>query len=476
MKIGGAEKLYSRLVRLLRKEDGQWTAFEAIHAPWILDPGIIGISFGQRLTDRGPTAEPVLIVHVQRKEKLAPEDLRAIPRQIRLDAKEIIGVDVRELSPATAASAVRPRGNGSHGQVASWVRLGKQDRLLTCSHVLRARQNPVEVESMSKWSLVGVATVVATLVPGSQKIQAEPDQALFQPKQALLASAAGWPRYARLSMTSINSSTTLVVRHPRQQRQNAGVLHPRVTERVGIGHDSFYFADLIKIEKVTVKGDSGSPVEDLNGNLVGYVIADTDGLDVASHFTLVQPIAPVLKGLNCTLPPASANPAYVSALRDAAVRAQDPVAGLHPPINLVPLPPDSREVDVLARTLWGEARDGGPLEMVALAHLVRNRLLRAPIDDERGRCRFGRDLTAICRNRRDFASWNNPALQMQVNEADPQFRRALDIAFTTLSGALGSDPTQGANFSRRTGEVAKWLKTSEVAVAIVGNREFYRRT
>jgi len=95
----------------------------------------------------------------------------------------------------------------------------------------------------------------------------------------------------------------------------------------------------------------------------------------------------------------------------------------------VPIEPN---VDTLARTLWGEARGTGLLDMLGVAAVIRERVLRPgwwsrPNDD----------WWSVCRNPYQFSCWNqgDPNLPKlyRAEELEPDaFNRATRIAEYTI--------------------------------------------
>jgi spore germination cell wall hydrolase CwlJ-like protein len=108
-------------------------------------------------------------------------------------------------------------------------------------------------------------------------------------------------------------------------------------------------------------------------------------------------------------------------------------------------PSSDDDIDTLARTLWGEARGEGEAGMIAVAAVILNRVTVSQEHD--GRYWWGHDVTTVCRAQAQFSCWNpgdpNRAKLLAVDESDPQFRRALDIAAEAAAGRL-ADPTFGA--------------------------------
>ena len=98
------------------------------------------------------------------------------------------------------------------------------------------------------------------------------------------------------------------------------------------------------------------------------------------------------------------------------------------------------DLDTLARTVFGEARGEPPEGQYAVAHVVLNRVKRAP--------RYGGyTITEVCRKPFQFSCWlpddPNYPLLLAANIQQPTFLRAFGVACMVVSGAVG-DPTGGA--------------------------------
>jgi spore germination cell wall hydrolase CwlJ-like protein len=136
----------------------------------------------------------------------------------------------------------------------------------------------------------------------------------------------------------------------------------------------------------------------------------------------------------------------------------------------------TRDLDVMARTVWGEARGEGVLGMRAVAHVIHNRTR------DRAR-RWGTTAEQVClffitRNGQQifqFSCWNprdtNRALLGAVTVRDPQFAAALEICQSVLSGR-SNDPTNGATHYH-TKQIRPFWASAGVQVADLGNHLFY---
>ena len=130
------------------------------------------------------------------------------------------------------------------------------------------------------------------------------------------------------------------------------------------------------------------------------------------------------------------------------------------------------EVDVLARTLWGEARGEGTAGMEAVASVVLNRVRVA---QNRGKFWWGNNIIQVCQKPYQFSCWNrsdpNFRKLQAVDEADLYFATALRIARRAVIGKL-EDATGGATHYHASGVAPYWDK-SEKPTAVIGNHIFY---
>lgn len=123
------------------------------------------------------------------------------------------------------------------------------------------------------------------------------------------------------------------------------------------------------------------------------------------------------------------------------------------------IPPDilADPAQVLARTLWGEARGEPVRGKEAVAAVVLNRVARAQARG--GRYWWGGDIVAVCLKPWQFSCWNaadpNRAKLLAVTEADAAFAACLRIARRAVAGSL-TDPTAGATHYHARGIHPPW--------------------
>lgn len=127
---------------------------------------------------------------------------------------------------------------------------------------------------------------------------------------------------------------------------------------------------------------------------------------------------------------------------------------------------DTREV--LAKTLWGEARGEGELGMIAVACVVLNRAASPGW--------WGHDVRSVCLKRRQFSCWNsddpNLSKLLALTTEDRHYSLALSIADRALSGAL-ADPTNGATHYHTTAIMPYWAR-ARTPCATIGKHLFYK--
>lgn len=131
------------------------------------------------------------------------------------------------------------------------------------------------------------------------------------------------------------------------------------------------------------------------------------------------------------------------------------------------------EADVLARTIFGEAR-GEPIEgMEAVANVVLNRV---KVAKTKGRYWWGNNIIGVCQKPYQFSCWNksDPSYQRLINVTDKNihFATALRIARRAVMGAL-KDRTNGATHYHADYISPYWSK-GEAPVKIIGRHIFYK--
>ena len=129
--------------------------------------------------------------------------------------------------------------------------------------------------------------------------------------------------------------------------------------------------------------------------------------------------------------------------------------------------------DILARTIWGEARGETLTGKEAVANVVLNRLKTA---QRRGKMWWGNSIIDICQKPMQFSCWNendiNRKKLLAVTEADQQFAICQRIARRALNGVL-PDHTFGADHYHEASIMPDWAE-SRVATVTIGHHVFYQ--
>jgi N-acetylmuramoyl-L-alanine amidase len=132
-------------------------------------------------------------------------------------------------------------------------------------------------------------------------------------------------------------------------------------------------------------------------------------------------------------------------------------------------PPTGSAIDVLARTLWGEARADSLRAKEALAALIVNRTRHAKSMD--GHYWWGNSIEEICRRPGQFPCWGQPDRLLAATMQDRAFRIAVRTARRAVAGFL-ADPTCGATHWHRRTELPLWTR-GRFPTAEIGQFLFY---
>ena len=130
-------------------------------------------------------------------------------------------------------------------------------------------------------------------------------------------------------------------------------------------------------------------------------------------------------------------------------------------------PPDP--ADIMARTLWGEARGDGLAGIQAVASVIMNRARNARW--------WGGSVVEVCRKPWQFSCWLptdvNYLKLLAVTPSDAGFSLCLSVAQQAISGML-PDPTHGADSYYDTSIRPPSWAVGKEPVYSVGDLRFYR--
>ena len=131
------------------------------------------------------------------------------------------------------------------------------------------------------------------------------------------------------------------------------------------------------------------------------------------------------------------------------------------------------EIDVLARTIWGESRSESLKGMEAVAAVILNRVR---IAQKKGRYWWGNNIIGVCQKPYQFSCWNknDPSYKKLIaaNEKTRWFSDCLKIAEAAVDGKL-KDSTGGATHYHADYVYPYWAK-GEIPETIIGRHIFYK--
>lgn len=132
----------------------------------------------------------------------------------------------------------------------------------------------------------------------------------------------------------------------------------------------------------------------------------------------------------------------------------------------------TEDCDILARTIYGEARGESISGMEAVASVVLNRLA---VSKKYGRYWWGNTIAGICRQPWQFSCWNkddpNYRLINKVPENDVIFCICKRIAGRAVAGIL-EDKTNNATHYHTKNTCPVWAK-GKIPCAEIGRHFFY---
>lgn len=131
------------------------------------------------------------------------------------------------------------------------------------------------------------------------------------------------------------------------------------------------------------------------------------------------------------------------------------------------------ETDVLARTIWGEARGQSQEGKEAVASVIMNRVR---IGQEHQGYWWGESVISVCQKPWQFSCWNkddpNYPKLMAVTARNLEFSTCLRIARRAVYGLL-ADPTGGATHYHAKSITPYWT-AGEVPIETIGAHIFYK--
>lgn len=131
------------------------------------------------------------------------------------------------------------------------------------------------------------------------------------------------------------------------------------------------------------------------------------------------------------------------------------------------------EIDVMARTLWGEARSEGQQGMEAVAMVILN---RASVAKRKSGFWWGNTIIQVCQKPFQFSCWNKSDPNFKkltaVTTDDIHFATALRVSRRAVLGMV-KDKTGGATHYHTIDILPFWAK-GQKPTARIGRHIFYK--
>ncbi len=134
-----------------------------------------------------------------------------------------------------------------------------------------------------------------------------------------------------------------------------------------------------------------------------------------------------------------------------------------------------KDIDILARTIWGEARGEGIEGMRAVACVILNRVKKAK--KRGGDFWWGNNIQSVCLRPWQFSCWNkndpNRDKLLRLTDEDPYFFQALKIAKEMILKGEGYDITKGSDHYHTIYIKPFWTK-GMTPICQIGHHLFYK--
>ena len=135
----------------------------------------------------------------------------------------------------------------------------------------------------------------------------------------------------------------------------------------------------------------------------------------------------------------------------------------------------AKELDVISRTIWGEARGEPLLGKIAVAYVIYNRVTMDLHGDNKPDW-WGEGVIGVCQKPAQFSCWNegdpNRAKLLDVTADDDAAKECLYVALGVWLRFL-ADPTNGATHYHATSVSPAWAR-GRLDGQQIGQHVFYR--
>lgn len=456
------------------------TSGTGMNAGWTRDGSVSGFGIGLRRTMGAYDGERCLKVFVHRKQPRQRLAEPIPPALLLTGSGAVVPVDVEEISPlisqATTAVAAAPDAGrnavrsaqpgsswGSYGFVLRH-RFDERTYLLGSGHVLAGGSSPRIGDRIMLCDGTPEGRPAARLTAWTTPV---PSDAGFPNRlDAGLAEIDRPETVARLSGTlpngisgDIRSGMRLHLAGAASGRQRTTVVCERATfcveaEVPSIGRRRVGFRDQAFCRAATLPGDSGASLINDRGRAVGLHGWGSGGRgeDGAGEISVFTPITTILDAFTKN--------------RELDLVTDTDVITM--PLDRPPVDDLDDAIDLVARTLYGEARREPSETRFAIAEVVYNRAIqRSP--------RFGLSVEAVCRQPDQFSCWNpgdpSRSRTLSISLADPEIAECVTIARDLVAGRVGGLTLGADHFHHR--RVSPYYSREHAPCAQIGNYVFF---
>ena len=205
-------------------------------------------------------------------------------------------------------------------------------------------------------------------------------------------------------------------------------------------------------------GDSGAAIWDAQERLLGLHIASLPYAGIDDANAVYGPIQPVLDFFKVAPLLRLGLPAAAAAPGPTATRGATPSLGA------------LSELDIIACTIWGEARNQGERGMEAVACVIANRA--------RSRYRKNKNAAAVCLDRWQFSCWNAadpnlPQLRRISASGDAQYVIAKRLAALVLADTMGDITERARHYYASTLRQPPYWARGKQPCKVIGGHRFF---